>query len=136
MQLNPYLNFNGQCKAAFEFYAQCLGGKLESMFTYGNTPAAEHVSPESRDRIMHVRLVVGEAVLMGSDSPPELFEAQKGMYVSLNIDSPAEAERIFHALAEGGSVRMPIEETFWAARFGMLVDRFGTPWMINCEKAG
>jgi len=135
MQLNPYLNFNGQCEAAFKFYEQCLGGKIVAKFTYGETPAAEHVSAESRDRMMHVRLVVGDAVLMGSDSPPELFEEQKGMYVSLNIDSPAEAERIFHALAEGGSVRMPIEETFWAARFGMLVDRFGIPWMINCENA-
>jgi PhnB protein len=72
---------------------------------------------------------------MGSDSPPEYFEQPKGMYVSLQIDDPAEAERIFHALAEGGAVRMPIEETFWATRFGMVVDRFGTPWMINCEKA-
>jgi PhnB protein len=135
MQLTPYLNFNGQCKAAFQFYEQCLGGKIVAMFTYGETPAAEHVTPESRDRIIHARLLVGEAVLMGSDSPPEYFEEMKGMSVSLQIDDPAEAERIFHALADGGSVRMPIEETFWAARFGMLVDRFGTPWMINCEKA-
>jgi PhnB protein len=136
MQLTPYLNFNGQCKEAFQFYAQCLRGQIVAMFTYGETPAAEHVSAESSDRIMHARLVVGDAVLMGSDSPPELFEEQKGMYASLQIDDPAEAERIFHALADGGTTRMPIEETFWAARFGMLVDRFGTPWMINCEKAG
>jgi PhnB protein len=135
MQLTPYLNFNGQCKEAFQFYEQCLHGEIVAMFTFAETPAAEHVSPESRDRIMHVRLVVGDAVLMGSDSPPEMFEEQKGMYVSLVIDDPAEAERIFHALEEGGTVRMPIQETFWAARFGMLVDRFGTPWMINCEKA-
>lgn len=135
MQINPYLNFNGQCDAAFKFYEQCLGGKIVAKFTYGDTPAAEHVSAESRDRIMHVRLVVGDAVLMGSDSPPEMFEAMKGLYVSLQIESPQEAERIFHALAEGGAVVMPIEETFWAVRFGMVVDRFGTPWMINCEKA-
>jgi PhnB protein len=135
MQLIPYLNFNGQCEAAFKFYEQCLGGKIVAMFTYGESPAAEHVSAESRNRIMHVRLLVGDAVLMGSDSPPEYFEEPKGMNVSLHIDDPAEAERIFHALAEGGTVRMPIEETFWAIRFGMVVDRFGTPWMINCEKA-
>jgi PhnB protein len=135
MQIVPYLNFNGQCKAAFEFYEQCLGGKIVAMFTYGDTPAAEHVSAGSRDRIMHARLVAGDAVLMGSDSPPEMFEAMKGLYVSLLVDTTQEAERIFHALAEGGAVVMPIEETFWAERFGMVVDRFGTPWMINCEKA-
>jgi PhnB protein len=135
MQIVPYLNFNGQCEAAFKFYEQCLGGKIVAMFTYGGTPAAEHVSAESRDRIMHARLVVGDAELMGSDSPPEMFEAMKGLYVSLLIESPQEAERIFHALAEGGTVVMPIEETFWAVRFGMVIDRFGTPWMINCEKA-
>ena len=135
MQLNPYLNFNGQCEAAFKFYEQCLGGKIVAMHTYGDAPAEAHVSPESRHRIMHARLLVGDAVLMGMDGPPEYFEAPQGMFVSLQIDDPAEAERIFHALAEGGAVRMPIGETFWAVRFGMLVDRFGTPWMINCEKA-
>ncbi len=134
MQLTPYLNFNGQCKEAFQFYEQCLRGKITAMVTYGETPAAEHVSPDTRDRIIHARLEVGGAVLMASDSPPELFEEQKGMSVSLHVDDPAEAERIYHALADGGRVRMPIEETFWAARFGMLVDRFGTPWMVNCEK--
>jgi PhnB protein len=135
MQLNPYLNFNGQCQAAFEFYAECLRGEIVAMIPHAGTPAAEHVPADWQDKIMHARLVVGNAALMGSDSPPEHFEPQKGMYVSLMIDDQAEAERIFHAFAEGGTVRMPIQETFWAARFGMVVDRFGTPWMINCEKA-
>ena len=135
MQLIPYLNFNGQCQAAFKFYEQCLGGKIIAMMTYGSTPAADHVSAETRDRIIHARLLVGDAVLMGSDSPPEHFQEPGGTYVSIHVNDPAEAERIFHALEEGGTVRMPIEETFWAVRFGMLVDRFGTPWMINCEKA-
>jgi PhnB protein len=136
MQLVPYLNFNGQCEAAFKFYEQCLGGKLIAMMTYGETPAAEHTSPESRGRIIHARLLVGDAVLMGSDGPPEYSEKPKGMCVSIHVEDPGEAERIFHALAEGGAVQMPIGETFWAVRFGMLVDRFGTPWMINCEKRG
>jgi PhnB protein len=135
MRLNPYLMFNGPCEAAFKFYEQCLGGKIVALSTYGETPAAEHVSLESQQRIIHACLHVGDAVLMGSDCPTEMFEEPKGISVSLHVDDPAEAERIFHALAEGGAVRMPIEETFWAARFGMLVDRFGTPWMINCEKA-
>jgi PhnB protein len=133
MQFVPYLNFKGQCADAFRFYEQCLGGKIVAMFTHAETPAAGHVPEEARDWIMHARLVVGNAVLMGSDSPCQQFEAPKGQYVSIQIDDPAEAERIFHALAEGGSVQMPIGETFWASRFGMVTDRFGTPWMINCE---
>ena len=135
MQLNPYLNFNGQCKAAFEFYAECLGGKIAAIFTHGETPAAEHMPPEAHHLIMHARLEVDGAVLMGSDAPPERYEKPAGVYVSLQVDDPADAERIFHALVEGGEVQMPIQETFWAVRFGMLVDRFGIPWMINCEKA-
>lgn len=135
MQMNPYLNFNGQCEAAFKFYEQCLRGKIVAMHTYGEMPAPEQMPAESRQQIMHARLVVGDAVLMGSDCPPGHYHESKGMSVSLQIDSPAEAERIFHALADGGSVQMPMEETFWALRFGMLIDRFGTPWMINCENA-
>jgi PhnB protein len=123
MQLNPYLTFKGQCEAAFKFYEKVLGGKIEAMIPHEGTPAAEHA-----------RLVLGDKILMGSDAPPEHYEEMKGFSVTLGIDKPAEAERIFHALAESGTVRMPIQETFWAQRFGMLVDRFGTPWMINCEK--
>jgi PhnB protein len=137
MQLNPYLFFNGQCEAAFKFYEKVLGGKIEAMMAHEGTPAAEHVPAEWRDKIMHARLVVGDKILMASDAPPDRSDgAMRGFYVTLGIDSPTEAERIFHALAENGTVRMPIQETFWAARFGMLIDRFGTPWMINCEKAG
>ena len=136
MQLNPYLTFNGQCAAAFKFYEQCLGGKIEAMFTHGNSPMAEQVPPDWRDKIMHARLIVSDKVLMGSDAPPDRYEEPKGFSVSLGIDDPAEAERIFHALAANGTVQMPIQETFWAVRFGMLVDRFGIPWMVNCERAG
>ena len=134
MQLNPYLSFNGQCESAFNFYAQCLGGKTVMKLTYGETPMADQTPPGWRDKIAHMRLVVGDKILMGSDSPPDRYEEAKGMTVTIGVDDPAEAERIFHALAENGTVRMPIQETFWALRFGMLVDRFGTPWMINCEK--
>ena len=133
MQLNPYLVFNGQCEAAFKFYEERLGGKILVMLTHGSSPMAEQGPPELRNKIMHARLTVGDAVLMGSDSPPDHFEEMKGFYVALNTETPADAERIFHALAENGTVRMPLQETFWAARFGMLVDQFGAPWMINCE---
>jgi PhnB protein len=133
MQLNPYLSFNGQCEAAFKFYEQCLGGKIGVMLNYGSSPMAEQTPLEWRDKIMHVRLTVGDQVLMGSDSMPEYYEETKGMSVSLNTNDPAEAERIFQAMAENGTVRMALQETFWAARFGMLVDQFGIPWMVNCE---
>ena len=135
MQLNPYVMFNGQCEAAFKFYEQCLGGKITALVTPADTPAQAQVSPEWGDRILHARLAVGSWVLMGSDSPPEHYEAPKGFSVTLGIDDPTEAERIFNALAENGTVQMPLQQTFWAVRFGMLVDRFGIPWMINCEQA-
>jgi PhnB protein len=135
MQIAPYLNFDGQCRAAFEFYEQCLGGKIEQLMTHADSPMAAQTPPAWRDRIMHVRLVVGDYVLMGSDAPPEYYQRPQGLYVSLTVGEPAEAERIFQALAENGAVQMPLQETFWSARFGMLVDRFGTPWMINCQPA-
>lgn len=133
--MNPYLMFNGQCEAAFKFYEQCLGGKITAMMTYGESPMAEQTSAEQRPKIMHAQLMVGNQELMGSDTPPEMFEEPKGFYVQLGIPDPTEAERVFHALAENGTVKMPFQETFWAYRFGMLVDRFGTPWMINCDLA-
>ena len=134
MQLNPYLFFNGQCEAAFKFYEQCLGGKIVAMFSHAGTPAEEQVPANWRDKIMHARMLVGDEALMGSDAPPEHYEQTKGFSVSLSIDDPAEAEHVFNALAEKGTVKMPFQRTFWAVGFGMLVDRFGIPWMINCEK--
>jgi PhnB protein len=134
MQLSPYLNFNGQCEAAFKFYERVLGGKIEAMITYAGTPAEEHAPPELRNKILHARLIVGSDALMGSDAPPDRYDAPKSFSVSLQIDDPADAERIFHALAEKGIVQLPIQQTFWAERFGMLVDQFGIPWMVNCGK--
>jgi len=134
MNLNPYLNFNGTCEAAFKFYEKVLGGKIEAMMTFEGTPMGEQVSPEWRKKIIHARLIVDGEPLMGSDCPPDHFQPMKGFSVTISIDKPAEAERIFHALAEKGTVQMPIQETFWAIRFGSLTDQFGTPWMINCEK--
>ena len=135
MQMNPYLSFNDQCEAAFNFYARVLGGNIVAMMTYEGTPMADQVPPERRKKIAHARLTVGDKVLMGSDAPPNDYEAMKGCSVLLGVDDPVEAERIFHALSEKATVRMPIQKTFWATRFGMLVDQFGTPWMINCEPA-
>ncbi len=133
MQLNPYLFFNGQCEAAFKFYAQVFGGKIDGMLTHAGTPAEQQVPAEWRDKIMHARLIVGDQVLMASDAPPDHYEKPKGFSVSIQLKDPAEAERIFNALAENGTVQMPLEQTFWAKRFGMCVDRFGIPWMVNCD---
>jgi PhnB protein len=134
MQLNPYLMFKGQCEEAFTFYAKVLGGKIVAMMTHEGTPAEGNVPAEWRKKIIHARLQVGDMLLMASDAPPTHSESMQGFKVNIGVDDPKEAERIFQALSEGGTVQMPIQETFWAVRFGMLVDRFGTPWMVNCEK--
>lgn len=134
MHINPYLFFDGRCEEAFEFYARVLGGKIVAMLPHEGTPAEGHVPAEWRSKIMHARLEIGDQALMASDAPPQYQEPMKGFYVSLHYTDPSDAERVFSALAEGGTIRMAMEETFWAARFGMLVDRFGTPWMVNCDK--
>lgn len=134
MQLNPYLMFNGNCEAAFKFYEKALGGRIEAMLTHEGTPIASQVPSHWLKKIMHARLSVGDEILMGSDAPPDRYEPMKGFSVTLSVAEPREAERIFQALSENATVRMPIQETFWAVRFGMLVDQFGTPWMINCER--
>ena len=113
MQLNPYLTFNGQCETAFKFYAENLGGKIDMMMTHEGTPAAEQVPTQWLKKIMHARMTIGEQVLMGSDAPPDRYEAAQGFSISLTVNTPAEAERIFKALASNGTVRMPLEKTFW-----------------------
>lgn len=133
MQLNPYLHFNGRCEEAFKLYEKVLGGKIEVMLPHEGTPAAEHVPPEWKKKIMHARLNIGDQVLMASDAPPGHYHQPQGFTVSISIKDPAEAERIFKALADKGKVTMPLDRTFWAQRFGMLVDQFGIPWMVNCE---
>ena len=136
MQVSPYLLFNGQCEVAFKFYEQTLGGKIQAMMPFEGSPAANHVPGEWRKKILHAALTLPDnQVLMGSDPPPGNYEQPRGFSVALNPKSVEEAERIFKALSENGNVKMPMQQTFWAARFGMLVDRFGTPWMVNCEKA-
>ena len=135
MRLNPHLAFGGQCEAAFRFYERCLGGRIVTMLTYGKSPMAEQVPPRWREKILHATLAVGDNVLMGGDPVPEQYEQPKGFTVMLGIDDPVDAERIFHALAENGTVQMPLQKTFWSVRFGALVDQFGIPWAINCEQA-
>jgi PhnB protein len=133
MQVNPYLSFNGRCEAAFTFYAQCLGGQLGAIFRYAGSPMEHQVPADWQDKVMHGSVTVGEQVLMGGDVAPDRYEEPKGFSLSIQITNTTEAERIFHELGKDGRVVMPLEKTFWAARFGVLVDRFGIQWLINCE---
>lgn len=134
MKLNPSLSFNGQCEAAFKFYEQCLGGNPSAMMRWSESPTASEVSPELLDKVMYTSLQVGDVELMGSDSSPEHYQKPQGFSICIDIDDPTAAERVFNALAENGTIKMPMEKTFWAARFGMLVDQFDIPWMVNCDQ--
>jgi len=135
MKLNPQLSlaFDGQCEAAFRFYAQHLNGTIAYMLTWGNSPAATDAPPGWEAKIYHATLKIGDAAFAGADAPPGRYEQPKGFSVLLGIDDPAAAERVFQALAENGRIEMPLQKTFWASRFGVLVDQFGIPWEINCE---
>lgn len=137
MRLIPYLNFDGNCREAFEFYAAALGGRLIGPpMTYGDSPMCDEMPPESRDRIMHAQIEADGATLMGADGPPDLAKSMSATCINVDVKTVEEAERIFAALADGGRVQMEIEETFWAHRWGALVDRYGKPWMVNCMKPG
>ena len=132
-QLDTYLFFDGNCADAMRFYERTLGGKLDLM-THGDSPMAAQMLPGSanRNRILHARLELdGGRILMASDSMAgQPYEGMKGFSLSLVYPTIAEANRMFTALAEGGQITMPIAKTFFAEAFGMLVDRFGTPWMV------
>jgi len=134
--LDTYLSFDGDCEAAFKFYATTLRGEIVAMLRYADAPPEVRGAPETANRIMHARLNLGGHSLMGGDAPPQYFSKPQGFCVSFGVADPAEADRVFAALAEGGKVDMPISETFWARRFGMCIDRFGIPWMVNCPKPG
>ena len=132
MQLNPYLFFDGDCEAAFKFYAKVLDGEIETIMKGRDTPDAAQMPPGFEDKVMHAALAIDGEMLMGSDAPTGRYNKPQGFAVSIQIPTPTEAERVFNALADGGTTQMPIAKTFWAQRFGMCVDRFGTHWMINC----
>jgi PhnB protein len=131
-ETNAYLIFDGNCAEAMRFYERTLGGKLESVMTFRETPGCEQMPADSLDRVMHARLMLDGRPLMASDSMPgQPYEGMKGFSLALVYPTPDEAQRVFDALAEGGKVSMPMQKTFWAEAFGMVTDRFGTPWMVN-----
>jgi PhnB protein len=134
--LSPYLFFDSNCEAAFKFYEKTLGGKIEMMLRNEEGPPEMASPPERKHKIMHARMTIGDQVLMASDAPPDHFHKPQGFSVSLTVKDPAEAERKFKALSEGGSVNMPFGKTFFSKGFGMCSDQFGIPWMVNSPLEG
>jgi len=133
MQLNPYLHFNGDCEEAIKFYEQTLGAKADTVMKHGGSPAEGQVPPEWRDKVLHARFTIGDTLFMASDAPPGHYKQPASFSISISVNDKAKGESIFNALAESGSIIMPFQQTFWASGFGMCTDRFGIPWMVNCE---
>jgi PhnB protein len=138
MQIEPRssLIFYGQCDAAFRLYQQCLGGTVTFRHTWGDSPMADRAPAEWRDKILQAKLQVGGMAFSGADVLPGAYHRPQGFQVQLNLDDVAAAERIFAQLAEDGEVTVSLQQTFWAQRFGEVVDRFGIPWSINCGERG
>ena len=134
MRLNTYLNYGGNCAEAFRFYAEHLGGRIGMMMKHGEMPDPSKVQPEMKDAVLHAQITIGDNVIMASDVPTDRFKPMRSVYLALNVDTDAEAERIFRLLAEGGEIYMPMQETFFASRYAILRDRFGTSWMIMHER--
>ena len=138
MKLIPFLGFNGKTHEAMAFYAQVLGGKVTSEMRYRDMPPMENTDgcgempPEPLDHVAHSQLEVGSAILMAADGPSS--GGENSTTINIDVDTVEEAERVFKALADGGEIKMPIGETFWAHRWGFLIDRYGKPWMVNCMK--
>jgi|SRR5579872_1251809 len=137
MQLSTHLNFDGNCSEAFKFYAETFGGRIGTLLTYADAPAGSPIPEDMRRRIMHARLEVAPGqYLMGADAPAGRYAPPKGVMVSVSLPDLARATRIFEALSSGGVVTHAFQETFWARGFGMCIDRYATPWIVNCEKPG
>lgn len=130
MKLNSFLNYGGNCEQAFRFYEKHLAGRITTMMTYGQNPDAAQAHPDSQGKILYACMTIGGTDLMASDVPPDRFQPMRSVYLSLTVDSSEEAERVHALLADGGEVFMPMQETFFAHRFSMLRDRFGTSWMV------
>ena len=136
MQLNTYLNYGGNCEQAFRFYEEHLGGVITMLMRHGEQPAAQNVPPEWKNAVLHARMTLGGTELFAADIPPDRFQPMRSAYLSLTVDSIDEAERVYDLLKDGGQIFMKMEETFFASRFAMLRDRFGTSWMILGQRAG
>ena len=134
MKMHTYLNYGGNCAEAFRFYEKHLGGRITMMLTHGEQPGLNSVPPELKNTILHARIDLGDTMLMGADMPPGRYQPMRSAYLSLNVNSNEEAERIHKVLSDGGEIFMPMQQTFFAHRFSMLRDKFGTSWMILHER--
>ncbi len=134
MQLEPYLYFHGTCEEALNFYAQCFGGEIVGLSRFGGSPMEEHVDAAFRDKIMHASFVAGDLRFMASDGRPGTPpNGEDDIALSVATSDSAEAERLFNALAKGGTVTMPFQQAFWGGKFGTLTDRFGIQWMVSAN---
>lgn len=131
--LGTHLIFAGQCEAAFRCYERVLGARPGRMQTYADSPGAEQVPADLRGKIIHGTITIDGRELMGADVRPEEYQTPRGFYLLLGVAGLTNAERVFRALSENGSVKMEFQKTFWSPGFGVLVDQFGVPWEINCE---
>ena len=135
--LNPYLNFNGKTEEAFNFYKSVFGGEFAMVQRINETPFADKMPANERNRIMHISLPIGSTVLMGSDileSQGHKLSVGNNCHININADNRTEADKIFKGLSAGGNVTMPLADAFWGAYFGMVTDKFGVQWMVNCEQ--
>jgi PhnB protein len=135
MQLNTYLNYGGNCEQAFRFYEDNLGGKITMLMRHGEQPDAASVAPEWKNAVLHARMTLGGTDLLGADIPPDRFQPMRSAYLTLSLTSVEEAERVYDLLKDGGQIFMKMEDTFFAKRFAMLRDRFGTSWMLLGPRA-
>ena len=134
MQVSVHLTFNGNCQEAMELYCKLMDGKILSITTFGETPAGQDVPDDWQGKVVHGTMSLGNIAVATADIPPERYQSSQGINMFIEIEDPDEASRVFARLAEGGEVQMPIQETFWAKRFGVVVDRFGIPWEVNCSQ--
>jgi PhnB protein len=136
LDVSAYVSFKGDCEAAFKFYEEALGAKPGLLFRYADSPMADVVPEGWETKIMHGSVRIGAKLLEGADVPPDRYEKPQGFSLSLNVPTADQAESLFEKLGNGGKILYPIAKTFWSQRFGMVIDRFGIPWMINCETLG
>jgi len=135
MRISPHLCFDGQCREAMQLYHKVLGGTLQTMLTYGESPMASSIESRWHDRVVHATLVLGEVELTGVDLLPGSYQRPQGFFVTLTIAGTARASEVFAELGEGGVIKLPFQKTFWSPGFGTLTDRFSIPWEINSDGA-
>ncbi len=134
MQVSVHLTFNGNCREAMELYCKLMNGEILAMTTFGETPAGQDVPEDWQGKVVHATMSLGDITVATADIPPDRYQSSQGFNMFIEIENPDEASQVFARLAEGGEVQMPIQETFWAKRFGVVLDRFGIPWEVNCSQ--